>query len=94
MVYIKFMKKESVAYLTARLIMGMSFFGHGPIRLTRLNSFSDTMLKEFSKSFLLAGLILPFSYALPFLEFITGALLLFGLFTRFAILVGVLLCCR
>ena len=85
------MKKESVAYLMARLVMGMSFFGHGLIRLTKLNIFTSTMVKEFSKTFLPDALVLPFSYTLPFLEFITGVLLLLGLFTRFATVVGVLI---
>ena len=85
------MKKEYVAYLMARLVMGMSFFGHGLIRLTKLNSFSSTMLKEFEKSYLPPALVLPFSYALPFFEFITGVLMLLGLFTRFASVLGVLI---
>ena len=71
--------------------MGMSFFGHGLIRLTKLSSFSSTLLKEFSKSFLPGGLVVLFGYTLPFLEFITGVLLLFGLFTRFATVLGVII---
>jgi thiosulfate dehydrogenase [quinone] large subunit len=82
------MKKEQYTYLLARLPMGMSFFGHGLIRLTKLNEFSEGMVKQFSKSFLPAGFVSAFGHVLPFLEFITGILLLLGLFTRFATVLG------
>jgi thiosulfate dehydrogenase [quinone] large subunit len=37
------------------------------------------------------ALVTPFGYVLPFLELITGILLLLGLFTRFATILGVLI---
>jgi thiosulfate dehydrogenase (quinone) large subunit len=83
------MKKKEYAYLLARLPMGMSFFGHGLIRLTKLDAFSHGIVGQFSKSLLPAGLVLGFGYTLPFLEFIAGFLLLLGWFTRFAIVLGV-----
>jgi thiosulfate dehydrogenase [quinone] large subunit len=85
------MKKEDTTYLLARLPMGMSMFGHGLIRLTKLQTFSNGMVTEFSKSFLPASLVMLFSYALPFLEFAAGLLLLLGLFTRFACILGALI---
>jgi len=81
-------KKEQYTYLLARLPMGLSFFGHGLIRITKLSEFSDGMVKQFSKSFLPEGFISAFGHVLPFLEFITGLLLLLGLFTRFAVVLG------
>ena len=69
--------------------MGMSFFGHGAIRLTKLSVFSHGMVEQFSKSFLPGWSVLVFGFVLPFLEFTTGLLLLLGLFTRFAIVSGV-----
>jgi thiosulfate dehydrogenase [quinone] large subunit len=83
------MKKENITYLLARLPIGMSMFGHGLIRLTKLEVFSHGMVAEFSKSILPSALVIPFSYVLPFLEFIAGLLLLAGLFTRFATILGV-----
>ena len=85
------MKKEDTTYLLARLPMGMSMFGHGLIRLTKLQVFSNGMVSEFSKSFLPASIVTLFSYALPFLEFATGILLLIGLFTRFACILGAII---
>jgi thiosulfate dehydrogenase [quinone] large subunit len=82
------MKKEQQTYALARLPMGLSFFGHGLIRITKLTVFSDGIVKQFSKSFLPEGFVSLFGHVLPFLEFITGLLLLLGLFTRFSILLG------
>ena len=70
------------AYLLSRLAIGLSFFGHGLVRLPKLAGFSNWMVGQFSKSFLPEVLIVPFSYVLPFAEFIAGTLIILGLFTR------------
>jgi len=49
------------------------------------------MVTEFQHSILPGALVLAFSYALPFIEFGTGLLLLLGLFTRQALIIGTLL---
>jgi len=85
------MRKEQYTYLLARLPIGMSFFGHGLERLPKLAVFSHGMVASFSKSILPEGLVLPFGYILPVLELLTGILLLLGLFTRFAAVLGVAL---
>lgn len=69
-------------YLISRLALGLSFFGHGLVRLPKLTGFSNWMMGQFSKSFLPDELVLPFSYALPILEFASGLMILIGLFTR------------
>ena len=84
------MQKPVVAYLMARLAIGMSFFGHGLIRLTRLSVFADGMIKEFSKSLLPQWLVIPFAYTLPFVEISLGILLLTGLFIDIACIAGVI----
>lgn len=76
------------AYLLSRLAIGLSFFGHGLIRLPKLSGFSQWMMGQFSKSFLPDFLVLPFSYALPVLEFLSGLLILIGLFTRQGLLLA------
>jgi len=70
------------AYLLGRLATGLSFFGHGLVRLPKLNGFSNWMVEQFSKSMLPEVLVMPFSYALPILEFVSGLMILIGLFTR------------
>ena len=84
------MKKSQITYLLARLPIAMSMFGHGLIRLTKLQTFSNGMVTEFNKSILPSALVLPFSYMLPFIEFLVGLFLLAGLLTRFACIVGVI----
>ncbi|MDF2434257.1 MAG: thiosulfate dehydrogenase (quinone) large subunit [Mucilaginibacter sp.] len=82
------MKKEHYTYLLARLPIALSFFGHGLVRMTKLETFSNGMVNQFSKSLLPQGMVLQFSHLLPFLELITGILLLLGIFTRFTLVLG------
>ncbi|WP_207432048.1 DoxX family protein [Sabulibacter ruber] len=82
------MKNASLAYLLARLPIALSFFGHGLVRLPKLEKFSQWMMGLFQKSMLPTALVQPFSYVLPFAELLIGALLLVGLFTRQALVAG------
>jgi thiosulfate dehydrogenase [quinone] large subunit len=75
-------------FLLARLAAGMSMFGHGLVRLPKLNGFSNWMVGQFQKSMLPDALVIPFSYLLPFAEFVIGLLLLFGLLTRTSLIAG------
>ena len=83
------MNKSS--YLILRLAIGLSMFGHGLVRLGKLSGFSKWMVKSFENSMLPEVLVTPFSYALPILEFCVGLLLIVGLFTKKAILLGALI---
>ncbi len=76
---------KPLPYLLLRLLLGMSFFGHGLVRLPKLAKFSGWMVESFSDSMLPEALVTPFSYTLPVAEFITGVLLLAGLFTKAAL---------
>ncbi|WP_316806040.1 DoxX family protein [Pedobacter agri] len=76
------------AYLISRLAIGLSFFGHGLVRLPKLAGFSNWMVGQFSKSLLPEFLVVPFSYILPFAEFIAGLLIIIGLFTRQGLLLA------
>lgn len=82
---------KPLPYLLLRLLIGMSFFGHGLVRMPKLDKFSNWMVGEFQNSLLPEALVRPFSYILPFGELITGTLLLIGLFTRQALVAGVLI---
>lgn len=63
-------------------------FGHGLVRLPKLNGFSTWMIGTFQKSMLPKALVTPFSYLLPVAEFTIGLLLLSGLFTKPALIAG------
>jgi thiosulfate dehydrogenase [quinone] large subunit len=79
---------NKTAYLVTRLAIGMSAFGHGLVRMHKLDAFSKWMVGQFQKSYLPEALVIPFSYVLPFAELVVGLLLLLGLFTRQAAIAG------
>ncbi|WP_242009061.1 DoxX family protein [Robertkochia solimangrovi] len=74
------MKKTTFFFL--RLPMALSLLGHGLIRLPKLQGFSTWMADFMQASYLPEFLITIFSYSVPFIELITGLLLLAGIFTR------------
>jgi thiosulfate dehydrogenase [quinone] large subunit len=84
-------KNPGRTYLLARLPIAVSMFGHGLDRIPKLQGFSNHLVEQFSKSMLPAPLVTPFSYILPFAELLTGVLLILGLFTRYACVLGVLI---
>jgi len=82
---------NTTSYLMMRLAIAASMFGHGLVRLPKLKSFSGWMVNSFQHSMLPQMLVSPFSYALPVAEFSVGLLLLLGLFTKSASILGSLL---
>jgi len=81
---------DKLSYLILRLGVGLSLFGHGLVRLPKLQAFSAWMVTSFEKSMLPKLLVIAFSYALPIIEFTVGLLLIFGMLTKQAILVAAL----
>ncbi len=82
---------NATVFLLLRLGIGISIFGHGVVRLPKLNAFSQWMVGSFAKSMLPAELVRPFSMVLPFAELVIGLLLLVGLFTGPALISGAVL---
>ncbi|GEN69581.1 DoxX family protein [Chryseobacterium rhizosphaerae] len=79
---------KKTGYFFLRISMGINFFGHGLVRLTKLQDFADGMTAGFEKSWLPQVLVHAFSMALPFLEFTIGLLLMIGFKTRIAAMSG------
>lgn len=79
---------NKIAYLLLRLAIGTTMLGHGLVRLPKLTGFSNWMVSSFEKSMLPQALVIPFSYALPIVEFLIGLFLIFGLFTKQALIAG------
>jgi len=79
---------QQISFLLARLAVGISMFGHGLVRLPKLQSFSHWMVGQFEKSMLPEIIVTPFSYILPIAELLVGIFLLIGLFTRQALVAG------
>lgn len=82
---------KTITFLLLRLAIATSMLGHGLVRLPKLAGFSAWMTTSFEKSMLPEALVLPFSYALPILEFLVGLLLFIGLFTKQALIAGSIL---
>jgi thiosulfate dehydrogenase [quinone] large subunit len=85
------MKAERITYLLGRMPVAMSMLGHGIERMPKLAGFSEHVEQQFKNAVLPLALVEVFSHALPFLELLTGALLILGFFTRFAAVLGVLI---
>lgn len=79
---------NDLTFVILRLAIGASMFGHGLVRLPKLNGFSHWMVGTFEKSMLPKFMVTPFSYLLPIAEFTIGVLLLSGLFTKPALVAG------
>ena len=86
------MKNRDVAYALTRVTYGVIFLFYGIGKfMAGLGKFVGGMNQQFSGK-LPAAMVMPFAYAIPFAETISGALILFGLFTRVGLtLSGVLL---
>lgn len=82
------MINNTIAFLLLRLAIGASMFGHGLVRLPKLDKFSGWMVGSFKDSMLPSALVTPFSYALPIAEFLIGLLLIIGLMTRQSLVAG------
>lgn len=83
-------KNPGRTYLMARLPIAVSALGHGIDRIPKIQVFSDHLVSQFSKSILPIKLVSLFSMTLPFIELGVGILLILGLFTRFACIVGLI----
>jgi len=79
---------DKTVFLLLRLGIAISMFGHGLVRLSKLNTFSQWMIASFEKSLLPKAMVLPFSYVLPVAESTVGLCLLIGLFTKPALIMG------
>lgn len=80
------MINHTITFLLLRLGIGISMLGHGLVRLPKLAGFSKWMVGLYEKSFLPSALVIPFSYILPIAEFVTGLLIIVGLFTKTALI--------
>ncbi|MGA7917191.1 MAG: DoxX family membrane protein [Candidatus Acidiferrales bacterium] len=79
---------RKLGYLVLRFLLGLSIFMHGLSRLPHLQEFADGLVKMFADTMLPAMLVRAFGLALVFVETAVGLLLLLGLWTQEALLVG------
>ncbi|MDQ8140800.1 MauE/DoxX family redox-associated membrane protein [Chryseobacterium sp. CFS15] len=72
------MKDFKTIFFFLKLPIAISLAGHGLVRLPKLQTFTEGMVKSMEKSAIPEALITPFGYVLPFLEAIIGISLLIG----------------
>lgn len=84
---------KRLAYFVLRLTLGVNIFLHGAIRVfwTGTAAFVENTVKQFAESPLPEFSVRAFAYVIPFSEIIIGFLLVFGLFSRWALFFGGLL---
>lgn len=82
---------REAAYALLRVTLGVIFLFYGIGKfMGGIGNFAGGMNQRFSGK-LPSALVLPFAYALPFMEVLFGALILLGLFTSFALVLSGLL---
>src|ERR1051325_8923963 len=85
------MSERKVAYVLTRITYGVIFLFYGVGKfMGGLGNFVGGMNQQFSGK-LPAFMVMPFAYAIPFCETISGTLILFGLFTRVGLILSGLL---
>jgi thiosulfate dehydrogenase [quinone] large subunit len=88
--------EQHQAYVLLRVLTGVDFFMHGFARIftgTHLSGFAQGMVKSMATTPLPPSLALASGYIIPCVELFIGMLLLSGLFTRAALMLGLLLMC-
>ena len=80
---------RSLAYALLRIAFGINFAGHGLVRIHNgVENFAQSTAEHLAKSPLPHGMILGFSFAIPYLEAILGLALILGVFTRLSLILG------
>ena len=77
-----------LAYTILRFTVGVNLLIHGAVRLPALGAFADGLVKLFAETPLPAFLVRPFAIGLTIEETATGLLLIAGLWTRWALVIG------
>ncbi|WP_373057375.1 DoxX family protein [Zunongwangia sp. H14] len=76
------MSSQQLAYILARITLGLNFFMHGLVRIPKLEAFAKGLASGFEGTLLPAVIAEAFGYVLPFFELIIGALILLGFKTK------------
>lgn len=82
----------SIAYALLRLTFGVNIGLRGLVRVMHgTDGFAAGIMKQFETTPLTPGMVLPYAHTLPYVETLLGLLLVVGLFTRPALIVGALM---
>jgi thiosulfate dehydrogenase [quinone] large subunit len=80
----------ALAYAIFRLTFGVNLMLRGVDRIffLGLDNSGNGMVKQFEMTWIGAAMIQPFAHTIPWIEMAMGALIILGLFTRPALVVG------
>lgn len=83
----------ALAYAIFRLTFGVNIMLRGIARIfiLGLDNFANGMIKQFSATWIGPALIDPFAHTIPIIETAIGAMIILGLGTRYALIIGGLL---
>ncbi|WBL22552.1 DoxX family protein [Zunongwangia sp. HRR-M8] len=76
------MSNHQLAFLLARITLGINFFLHGFVRIPKLEAFANGIIQGFEGKMLPLSLVEIFAYAIPFIEVILGVLIIFGIASK------------
>jgi len=82
------MKNTGIFHFIVRLPIAMSFFGHGLVRIPKLQAFASGMAEAFAATWLPQPLVLAFSYFLAIAELLIGLWLMTGRRIQEALMAG------
>ena len=83
---------QALAYALLRLTLGVTMLVHGANRIdVGVQQFAAGLDRDFAHTFLPASMVHLFALTLPFFEASIGVLLVTGLLTRFALVLGALI---
>lgn len=79
----------SIAYAIFRLTFGVNIGFRGIVRISNgLDNFTGGLLKQFAVTSFPLSAVSAFGYTVPWIETVVGILLILGLWTRGALIVG------
>jgi thiosulfate dehydrogenase [quinone] large subunit len=80
----------ALAYTIFRLTFGVNicFRGIARIFVLGLDNFANGMIKQFAMTWIGPALINPFAHTIPLIETTIGAMIILGLGTRYALIIG------
>jgi thiosulfate dehydrogenase [quinone] large subunit len=75
---------HQLAFVIARITIGINFLLHGVVRLPKMEGFASGLSKGFEGTMLPPALVEPIAFGLPIVEIVLGVLLIIGFKTRLA----------
>ena len=79
------MSNHQLAFLLARITLGINLFLHGFVRIPKLEVFVNGLTQGFEGTMLPLVLVTIVAYAIPFIEVVLGIFILLGIYSKKAL---------